>query len=72
MTWRVRRFVDPRIAGLLQYLDARFDHINRRMDSLEGAAFGGLDNDAAAEATTLMGESLADLLAHAEQTDERL
>jgi hypothetical protein len=71
-TWPVRRFVDPRIAGLLQYLDARFDHINRRMDSLEGAAFGGLDTGAATEATTLMGQTLAELLAHADQTDERL
>ena len=70
--WPVRRFVDPRIAGLLQYLDARFAHINRRLDSLEGAAFGGLAVDAAAEATTLMGQSLADLLAQSEETSARL
>ena len=70
--WPVRRFVDPRIAGLLQYLDARFAHINRRLDSLEGAAFGGLAVDAATEATTLMGQSLADLLAESEQIAARL
>ncbi len=74
--WPARRFVDPRIQGLLEHIDARHDELMARLESapaLEASAalqalhaLQEANADAQVEALTVIGRSLDDILRETE------
>ena len=63
--WPARRFIDPRIQGMLSHVDARYDELQARLMSLQD--LHAANADAEVEAATVVMRSLDDILRETER-----